>query len=58
MNAGVPPPLWREALPAIESKPPQYDNFKEEFSQGTEEIQSREKENFSAPGKPPVKSLI
>ncbi len=28
MNAGVPPPLWRENLPAIENK--QFDAFKEE----------------------------
>jgi hypothetical protein len=36
MNAGVPPPLWRDSLPAIESKHANYEALKEELSQGAE----------------------
>ena len=57
MNAGVPPPLWRENLPAIENKQSQFEPFKEEDSQGVEDAPERENDQndqLPAIAKPPV----
>lgn len=45
MNAGIPPPLWRENLPAIEKKTA-YGQYREEAEQ---ELESDEIDNAILP---------
>ena len=46
--------MWRDNLPAIENKQSQFEPFKEEDSQGAEEMAVDDKQQFPAIGKPPV----
>ena len=54
MNAGVPPPMWREGLPAIENKQRPFEPFKEEDSQVAREAPLQDKGELPAIGKPAV----